>query len=370
MSTIADLDTSRADIKSTPTGLVEYNNGTSLEAVIEILRNLLATSRIPTVADDAALAALTGDESLLAFKTGSGLYCYSATDLGSGIESVDGGFWNLDNYTLLTALVYGTPTEGKAPLWSEANSRPEWGVPTVDELGWVNITSKPSQITGIASTDVLVKLFNAASNKGIGISTVGNGNTIFAPLGHSVTSASNSTLILSKNLTHMTTVNDSTIITDAVTLRPGTTPFTVNRCIIIGECGDLSAYFVSDELNDVMVVGMGGAPVFVKNLAGKINILSGSGAGIELVSDPLLVGGNLTVNGAMVANGGFATAGGDAFVDGDLAVNGHTTLSDYIKLASWATGGRPGSPAAGMLGFNTTLTKIEYYNGTTWVALP
>ena len=34
--------------------------------------------------------------------------------------------------------------------------------------------------------------------------------------------------------------------------------------------------------------------------------------------------------------------------------------------ASWTTATRPTSPSAGQFGFNTTLSAIEYYNGTTW----
>jgi hypothetical protein len=34
--------------------------------------------------------------------------------------------------------------------------------------------------------------------------------------------------------------------------------------------------------------------------------------------------------------------------------------------ASWTTAGRPSSPSAGQMGFNTTLGAIETYNGSAW----
>lgn len=40
-----------------------------------------------------------------------------------------------------------------------------------------------------------------------------------------------------------------------------------------------------------------------------------------------------------------------------------------IVGASWATGGRPSSPAAGQRGFNTTLDAMEVYDGTQWQLL-
>jgi hypothetical protein len=54
-----------------------------------------------------------------------------------------------------------------------------------------------------------------------------------------------------------------------------------------------------------------------------------------------------------------------------LAVAGTLTVSatDAIKIASGTTGQRPGSPVAGQLRFNTTLTKFEGYNGTTFSAV-
>ena len=41
-----------------------------------------------------------------------------------------------------------------------------------------------------------------------------------------------------------------------------------------------------------------------------------------------------------------------------------------ITQASWTTAGRPGSPTAGQVGFNTSLNSLEQYNGTSWQTIP
>jgi hypothetical protein len=38
-------------------------------------------------------------------------------------------------------------------------------------------------------------------------------------------------------------------------------------------------------------------------------------------------------------------------------------------LPSWTTSGRPTSPNVGQMGFNTTLTKIDFWTGTAWQQL-
>jgi hypothetical protein len=42
---------------------------------------------------------------------------------------------------------------------------------------------------------------------------------------------------------------------------------------------------------------------------------------------------------------------------------------DYLQYPSGTTAQRPGSPAAGMMRFNTTTVAMEYYNGTAWVSI-
>jgi hypothetical protein len=50
---------------------------------------------------------------------------------------------------------------------------------------------------------------------------------------------------------------------------------------------------------------------------------------------------------------------------------GLVTPSGPITLASWTTAGRPASPVAGMIGYNTDTSRVEHYNGgwKNWVRL-
>lgn len=44
------------------------------------------------------------------------------------------------------------------------------------------------------------------------------------------------------------------------------------------------------------------------------------------------------------------------------------TISTLLTLPSWTTGTRPGTPTAGMTGYNSTIGFTETYNGSVWVA--
>lgn len=47
----------------------------------------------------------------------------------------------------------------------------------------------------------------------------------------------------------------------------------------------------------------------------------------------------------------------------------HTALTDALKMPGGTTGERPGSPAFGDTRKNTTLSKLEWYNGGSWAGL-
>jgi len=54
-----------------------------------------------------------------------------------------------------------------------------------------------------------------------------------------------------------------------------------------------------------------------------------------------------------------------------MATLKNTTINDtgFIRIPNGTTAQRPGSPAAGMIRFNTTFNITEYYNGTNWINL-
>jgi len=44
-----------------------------------------------------------------------------------------------------------------------------------------------------------------------------------------------------------------------------------------------------------------------------------------------------------------------------------TEATDYLKIPTGTTAQRPGSASAGYIRFNTTTTKIEAYDGSSWI---
>ena len=54
-----------------------------------------------------------------------------------------------------------------------------------------------------------------------------------------------------------------------------------------------------------------------------------------------------------------------------MATLKNLTVNDtgFLRLPSGSTGDRPGSPVAGMIRYNTTLSVNEYYNGSAWIAV-
>ena len=52
-----------------------------------------------------------------------------------------------------------------------------------------------------------------------------------------------------------------------------------------------------------------------------------------------------------------------------MATLKNTVVNDtgFIQLPSGTTAQRPASPSQGMIRWNTSLGRMEYYNGTVWV---
>ena len=49
-------------------------------------------------------------------------------------------------------------------------------------------------------------------------------------------------------------------------------------------------------------------------------------------------------------------------------INGEIEFQSLYELTtSWSTANRPATPQAGYIGFNTTISQMEYYDGTSWV---
>ena len=93
--------------------------------------------------------------------------------------------------------------------------------------------------------------------------------------------------------------------------------------------------------------------------------------GQKVNADLDLVDALFTANGTGTSVGLNIGAGKTLAVAGTASVSGTFTVSatDAIKIASGTTAQRPGSPVAGQLRFNTTLTRFEGYNGTAFTAV-
>jgi len=50
------------------------------------------------------------------------------------------------------------------------------------------------------------------------------------------------------------------------------------------------------------------------------------------------------------------------------ATGGNVTLTGAYTISTGTTAQRPATPATGMMRFNTTTSKLEYYNGSAWKA--
>ena len=50
------------------------------------------------------------------------------------------------------------------------------------------------------------------------------------------------------------------------------------------------------------------------------------------------------------------------------ATGGNVTATGAYTISTGTTAQRPGTPATGMMRFNTTTVKLEYYNGSAWKA--
>jgi hypothetical protein len=46
-----------------------------------------------------------------------------------------------------------------------------------------------------------------------------------------------------------------------------------------------------------------------------------------------------------------------------------TEATDYLKIPTGTTTQRPGTASAGYIRFNTTTTKLEAYDGSSWVGV-
>lgn len=114
----------------------------------------------------------------------------------------------------------------------------------------------------------------------------------------------------------------------------------------------------------IRVIVAGGS-VTVPN--GRTAYIYNDGTNIKYAFDQT---GNLNVNGTLDVTGA-STLGGNTAITGTLSATGDGTFSGtgQVKMPAGTSGQRSGSPAAGMLRFNTTTSSFEGYDGANWGAI-
>lgn len=63
------------------------------------------------------------------------------------------------------------------------------------------------------------------------------------------------------------------------------------------------------------------------------------------------------------------TSGGAGTARVSVCTNATGPVWTSVNARTWTTGGRPSGPLAGEIGYNSSLTYMEYYNGSTWAAV-
>lgn len=167
----------------------------------------------------------------------------------------------------------------------------------------------------------------------------------------------------------------------------------------------LAANLTSSSAGAELALNYTDGKLFYKDNAGVVQVLATKGAAQNSISfgttgltPNTATQGAVTVAGTLVvSNGGTGitslTTGYIPFGAGTSAFNSTSKLfwdntnfrlgintstpavtavfsgTDAIQLPSGTTGQQPGSPAAGMLRFNSTTTLFEGYNGTAWTTV-
>lgn len=110
--------------------------------------------------------------------------------------------------------------------------------------------------------------------------------------------------------------------------------------------------------------------VYTKDGSGNVITLVGT-LGNQNANAVAITGG--TITGATINNAviGGVTAAAGTFTTLNCTVltasgDSSFTSTGAVKLSTGTTGERPGTPAAGMMRFNSTTTSFEGYNGSNW----
>lgn len=363
--TVAQLIIDANAVKNTSSGLVEWDSN-SLQLVVDDMEALHLQRGCYQVADVATMETVGNDETLFVGIEGVGIFFWSATGPYNGttvFNSADGGFWRkqliaASGATTLAALTdvnLTGPTNGQALTYDTATSK--WINASI-VVSWSNLSNKPRVIQEMTFGSVL-STYNIGFNDCLPSATSGAyANIVISDSGlPNFTDGAFNTVLAPQGITDMLEGNSSVVITPAPALHAASSGTqAVERCVVIGDCGDLDDFYASNSLTAVMALGTDQRPWIVTAASEMYfdydNSMLSSGKkfnfnGTAWFNDEVRIDGAVDINavvdisgqcdvdGVFYPNGGIFTPAFTDFTSGEVGT-GWLRLSDSSSaLPRW-----------------------------------
>lgn len=117
----------------------------------------------------------------------------------------------------------------------------------------------------------------------------------------------------------------------------------------------LTGQYPASTYGDLITCNNGG--MGLTNVLQNIQDGLANNSAIQLSTLVLNVTGTLQIGGVPIPPSNFIA----------ITQTNPTFPGTYVVMPSHTTSGRPGSPVAGTMGFNSTTSQMEYWNGSTWI---
>ena len=171
--------------------------------------------------------------------------------------------------------------------------------------------------------------------------------------------------------------NLSSAFEGGVTLAAGTSGTTAGT-LLLDSTGNVSAsgnVYAAGNLTGANILTVGNVSATANVIGGNLLTAGNVSATANVIGGNILTGGNVSSTGNIQAGTtmlvdvttGTVTLGANISqtAGATLAVN----ATDSMLIPVGSTGDRPGTPATGMLRYNSTISQCEIWNGAAWVAV-